>query len=154
MEERPNATYLILLSVQIIGASFFIWEELPTFRQLTLSPGKQFPYVAYDDFAAIGTLVVMQVAYWYRLMRVPIPSFHSNLLLNHSLLFLGRLSFIFGGALFSVAFFRHLPQLDQGAEILVTTSRGMLLVGSLFALFCFSLELERLGRSLESNTQN
>jgi hypothetical protein len=67
---------------------------------------------------------------------------------------LGRLSFIFGGALFSVAFFRHLPQLDQGADILVTTSRGMLLVGSLFALFCFSLELERLGRSLESNTQN
>jgi hypothetical protein len=76
------------------------------------------------------------------------------LLWNHLLLFLGRISFIFGGALFSVVFFGHLPLLDQGADILVMTRRGMLLAGSLFALFCFSLELERLGRSFELFERN
>jgi hypothetical protein len=58
--------------VQIIEALFFIREELPTFRQLMLSPGERFPYVSHDDFTAIGTLLVMQSAYWYRLLRVPI----------------------------------------------------------------------------------
>ena len=59
----PRANYLLLLAVQIIGASFFVWEALPTFRQLMLSPGEQFPYLPYGKFATIGTLVVMQGAY-------------------------------------------------------------------------------------------
>jgi len=150
----PRANYLLLLAVQIIGASFFIWEALPTFRQLMLNPGEQFPYLPYGKFATIGTLVVMQGAYWYRQLRVPIPSFDPNLIWNHLLLFLGRISFIFGGALFSVVFFRHLPQLDHGVDIPVIARRGTLLVGSLFALFCFSVELERLGRSFECNVQD
>jgi hypothetical protein len=33
------------------------------------------------------------------------------MILNHVLLFRGRLGFIFGSALFSVVVFRHLPQL-------------------------------------------
>jgi hypothetical protein len=150
----PRATYLLLLAVQITGAASLIWKELPTLSQLTLSPGEQIPYVPQDNFTAISALVAMQVAYWYRLVRVPIPFCNSNLLLNHLFLFLGRLSFIFGGTLFSVVVFRHLPQLDQGADILVMTRHGMLLIGSLFALFCFSVELERLGHSFGSNVQN
>jgi hypothetical protein len=84
----------------------------------------------------IGILLVMQVAYWYRLRRVPIAFQGPNLILSHLFLFLGRLSFIFGGALFSVVFFRHLPVLDNGADALLMTGRGLLLGGALFALFC------------------
>jgi hypothetical protein len=65
-------------------------------------------------------------------------------------LFLGRLSFIFGGALFSVVFFRHLPALDGDADVFLMTGHGLLLGGALFALFCLSLELERLGHALEA----
>jgi hypothetical protein len=68
-------------------------------------------------------------------------------------LFLSRLSFIFGGALFSVVFFRHLPELDQGINVLLTAKRGLELVGSLFALFCLTLELERLGNAIGSGRQ-
>jgi hypothetical protein len=96
----------------------------------------------------------MQAAYWYRLQCIPIPSQSSNAILNHLLLFLGRLTFIFGGSLFAVVFFRHLPEIDQGADIWLMVRRGLQLIASLFALFCVTLELERLGRAFGSSQQS
>jgi hypothetical protein len=143
------ATYLSLLAVQIIAATFLVWKELPAFNQLLRSPGEQLPYIPYDDLTTIGALLAMQGAYWYRLRRIPIPFQGPNLILSHLLLFLGRLAFIFGGALFSVVFFRHVPALDHGTHIMLFAGRGGLLGGSLFALFCLAVELERLGRALD-----
>jgi hypothetical protein len=149
-----RTVYVLLLAVQIIGAMFLIATVLPDFRQLALYPGEQLPYLRGDDFALIVALVIMQVAYWVRLQCVPIPFKGSSILLNHLLLFLGRLSFIFGGALFAVVFFRHLPELGPSADALLMARRGLLLAGMLFVLFCFTLELERLGAALGSNPQN
>jgi hypothetical protein len=151
---EPKAIYLFLLAVQTAGAIFFIARELPDFRQLALYPGEQLPYMRSDDVATIGALLAMQAAYWYRLHRVPIPFRGPNAILSHFLLFLGRLSFIFGGSLFAVVFFRHLPELDQGTDTLLMARRGVLLVGSLFALFCFALELERLGNAIGASRQD
>ena len=149
----PRAVYLLLLLVQTAGAIFFIAREMPDFRQLALYPGEQLPYMRSDDFATIGTLLAMQVAYWYRLHSVPIPFRGPNAILSHLLLFLGRLSFIFGGSLFGVVFFRHFPELDQSAGSLLMARRGLFLGVSLFALFCSTLELERLGKALGSERQ-
>jgi len=129
-------------------------EPAPEFRQLALNPGEQLRYVPYNDFTTIGTVFVMQVAYWYRLLRLSIPFQSSRPILNHALLFVGRLSFIFGGALFSVAFFRHLPVMNQDANVLLTARRGVLLCGAVFALFCFSLELERLRHAFSGGRRN
>jgi hypothetical protein len=108
-DNRPPrvAAYLALLGVQIIGALLFIWKELPSFNQLLRNPGAQIPFIPYDDLTTIGILLVMQVAYWYRLRRIPIPFQGPNQIQSHLFLFLGRISFIFGSALFSVVFFRH-----------------------------------------------
>ena len=144
----PRAVYLFLLTVQSAGAIFFIARELPDFRQLALYPGDQLPSMRSDDFVTIGALLAMQIAYWYRLHRVPIPFRGPNAILSHVLLFLGRLSFIFGGSLFAVVFFRHVPELDHSADTLLMARRGVLLLGWLFALFCFALELERLGNAI------
>ena len=149
-----KTAYLALLAVQIIGAVFLITTVLPDFRQLALYPGEQLPYLRGDDFALIVALIIMQVAYWVRLQRIPIPYQGSSIILSHVLLFLGRLSFIFGGALFAVVFFRHVPELDHRADALLMARRGLLLIGMLFALFCFALELERLGTALGNNQQN
>jgi hypothetical protein len=65
--------------------------------------------------------------------------------LNHLFLFLGRLTFVFGSALFSVVLFRHVPELGGEADRLLIVSRGLILVAWLFALFCASLEVERVG---------
>jgi hypothetical protein len=145
------AVYLALLGVQVIGALAFIWKELPSFNQLLETPGEQIPFIPYDDLTSIGILLVMQVAYWYRLRRIPIPFQGPRQIQSHLFLFLGRLSFIFGGALFSVVFFRHLPALDSDVDVLLMTGHALLLGGALFALFCLSLELERLGHALEAN---
>jgi hypothetical protein len=71
------------------------------------------------------------------------------MILQHVFLFLGRLSFIFGSALFAVVVFRHLPELDRDIDIPLAARRGILSVACLFALFCTSLEVERLGQAFE-----
>jgi hypothetical protein len=142
--------YLFLLAVQIAGALFIVRTVLPDFRQLAFSPGTQLPYMRTDDFATVITMIIIQAAYWYRFYCVPIPFVSSRTILSHILLFLGRLSFIFGASLFSVVVFRHLPELEAKADILLLAQRGLLLAGLLFALFCVTLELERLGHALEN----
>ena len=73
------------------------------------------------------------------------------MILNHAFLFLGRLSFIFGSALFALAAFRHLPELGRETDILLAARRGVVLIACLFALFCASLEVERLGQAFEGH---
>jgi hypothetical protein len=154
MTELKPAVYLILLTVQLTGVLFIVLNGLPEFRHLVAHPGEQLPYTRYHNPATIVMVVAMQAAYWYRLRCVPIPFRGSNTILSHLLLFLGRLTFIFGGSLFAVVFFRHLPEIDQGADTWLMLRRGLQLAASLFALFCATLELEGLGRALRSNQQD
>jgi hypothetical protein len=150
--ERPKAKlYLVLFAVQMLGAITFVWQELPEFRQVAVDPGKQLPYDVPSDLITVGVLLVMQIAFWYRQRHVAIPFRRPNMILNHVLLFLGRISFIFGSALFSVVVFRHLPELGRETDMLLAAWRGLILVGCLFALFCSSLEVERLGQAFEGN---
>ena len=144
-----NAVYLLLLATQIAGALIFVWLELPEFEQLLHNPGEQLPKDIRSDLVIAGILCVMQISFWYRVLHVPIPFRRSNLFLNHLFLFFGRLSFVFGGALFAVVVFRHIPKMGQDADLLQATERGMIFVGSLFALFCTSLEVERLAQAFE-----
>ena len=151
---KPGLVYLFLFTLQLTGALFIVLTGLPEFKQLVAHPGEQLPYTPYHNPATIFMVIAMQAAYWYRLHNVPIPSQRSNTILSHLFLFLGRLTFIFGGSLFAVVFFRHLPEIDQGdADIWLMLRRGLQLVASLFALFCATLELERLGRALETSQQ-
>lgn len=150
--ERPKTKlYSVLFAVQMLGAITFIWQELPEFRQVLDYPGKQLPYDIPSDLMTAGVFLVMQIAFWYRQLHVPIPFRRPNMILNYVLLFLGRLSFIFGSALFSVVMFRHLPELGRETDMLLLVGRGTILVGCLFALFCSSLEVERLGQAFEDN---
>ena len=146
-----NVTYLLLLGAQIFGATIFIWQDLSEFEQLLLYPGEQLPKDIRSDLIILGVCCLMQVAFWCRILYVPIPFHRSNVFLNHLLLFLGRLSFIFGGSLFAVVVFRHLPKMGRDADALLATERGIIFICCLFALFCTSLEVERLGHAFESN---
>ena len=147
-EPPKTATYLLLCAVQMFGADFVVWDGLPAFKQLVLNPGEQLVSTRYDGFGIVAVLCLMQFAYWYRYLRVAIPFRGPKLFLSHVFLFLGRLSFIFGSALFSIVLFRHLPELSFDVDIFLFGRRAVVLIVSLFALFCFSLELERLGAAL------
>jgi hypothetical protein len=148
---RKNVAYLLLLGAQMAGAIIFVWQELPEFEQLLSNPGEQLPKGIHSDLVIVGVFCVMQISFWYRLLYVPIPFHRSNLFLNHIFLFFGRLSFLFGGALFAVVVFRHLPRMGRDADVLQATERGIIFVGCLFALFCTSLEVERLGQAFDRN---
>ncbi|HXO70529.1 MAG TPA: hypothetical protein VN838_16315 [Bradyrhizobium sp.] len=150
-EPPQTALYLLLLAIQIAGAIAFIWQQLPEFTQVLTNPGEQLPKDTSSDLMTAGILFVMQVSFWVRLLRIPIPFRHSNIFLNHFFLFLGRLSFIFGSALFSVVVFRHLPELGRDTDFVLMARHGFLFVGCLFALFCTSLEVERLGQAFADN---
>jgi len=140
--------YLFLLAIQLLGSDFIVWKDLPAFKELVLNPGKQLENSPYDGNATLAVLLAMQGAYWYRLLCVAIPFRGRSLVLSHLFLFLGRLNFIFGSAVFSIVIFRHVPELGHDADLLLIARRGIVLIISLFALFCFTLELERLGMAL------
>ena len=148
--QRNPGIYLLLLALQILGAITFVWQTLPEFSQVADNPGAQLPRDGLSDLISFGVLCVMQLAFWYRVLRVPIPFRHPQIFLQHLFLFLGRLSFIFGSALFGIVVFRHAPELAAGIDVLLTAKRGMILLGCLFALFCTSLEVERLGQAFEN----
>lgn len=149
---RPQKTvYLFLFAIQIVGAIVLVWHELPVFRQVLLNPGEQPSKEAYPELATFGVSVGMQISYWCRVLFMKIPFQGSNIVVNHVFLFLGRLSFIFGSALFSVVVFRHLPELGTQTDPLLMVRRGVIFFGSLFALFCASLEVERFGQAFSGD---
>jgi hypothetical protein len=143
--------YLFLLAIQLMGLVFFVWEGMPEFRQIVTNPGVQLPKDIHADLLLVAVFAAMQICFWIRVRHVPIPFRRPNMFLNHVFLFLGRLGFIFGSALFSVVVFRHLPDLGPQTDVLLAVQRGIILVACLFALFCTSLELERLGQAFESS---
>jgi hypothetical protein len=146
-------TYVFLLTIQICGTIFFIWQELPEFRQVVITPGVQLPRDDYSDLLMVATFSVMQISFWMRLRYVRIPVRVANVFLSHLFLFLGRLSFIFGSALFSVVVFRHVPELGPETDIPLMMRRGTIFVACLFALFCASLEVERLGQAFDGRME-
>ena len=143
--------YLFALAIQISGAILFVWQQLPQFRQIAVNPGQQLAHDTFSDVMTVGVLLVMQISFWSRLLYIPIPFRRPNMILNHVFLFLGRLSFIFGSALFAVVVFRHLPELGRETDVFLAARRGIILAGCLFALFCTSLEVERFGQAFESD---
>ena len=146
---HTSVAYLLLLATQIAGMIVFVWQELPAFEQLLLNPGEQLQKEIYSGVVSFGIFCMMQISYWCRVLYVPIPFRRPNLFLNHVFLFFGRLSFIFGGSLFAVVVFRHLPRLERDSDVLLATERGVIFIGCLFALFCTSLEVERLAHAFE-----
>jgi hypothetical protein len=142
---------LVLLALQIAGASLLTWIELPAFRQLLAHLGEQLQTPVENDLLSLVAVAVMQAGYWLRLLCVPMVSFgRPQIFSSHLFHFFSRISFIFGSSAFSVVFFRHVPQLGREADIRLLIFRAIVLSGSLFALFCLSLELDRFGSALSA----
>jgi hypothetical protein len=146
---RSAAIYVALLLMQTGAASVLFWIVFPLFQKLLTGSG--YPQQL-DPFVAIGATtaaIIMQLCYWARYQHVAVwGPFHSAFA-GHILMFASRASFFFGGALFSVIFFRHVPQLDALPPLGQGMAKALGVMAILFALFCYSLELERLGKVIE-----
>lgn len=135
--------YVLLLAIQALGAAIILWKGVPIYRQMVADPSAHEPLMSTLVWS-VGAVVLIQSSYWPALRLGAIPVQRSNALLGHIVLFLARLSLILGTATFSVIFLAQ----PQGLKIPLSRLPALLVV--LFSLFCFSQELDRLGRAFLS----
>jgi hypothetical protein len=139
---RATRTYWLLFALQVVGAAIIMWHGVPLYRSFLpghdLDPAEAQVFV----WALLGVLL-LQVPYWIATRRVfPRAAIPKSLLGGHLALFVARLNFILASSLFVVIVF------VRSTEIEFVWWRALVLFAVLFAIFCFSLELERLGRRM------
>lgn len=132
--------YWRLLAGQLSGAAVILWLAVPAYRRLLLD-GSSEPTPPSTVALALAAALVL-VCWWLRYRTAPLPALRQRWCLGHLILFVARFSFIVPGGLFSVIFFVRYEKLSFAGLDLA------LLFGTLFALFCVTTELERLGRRL------
>jgi hypothetical protein len=140
--------YAILLAAQTLCALIMLFNIHASFRLLIENIGTPHLSTRLSIVQLLLAAALGQACYWYRLHRVALPAIRRNLPLGHLLAFASRIGFIFGSALFSVYFLRHAPVVELSIADLVW--RGSLLLAILFSLYCYTLELERLGSALQA----
>ena len=147
--ERPShviriggaSRYLLLFTMQTIGAAVLFWYGIPLFRQTLLDPGSHVPRPE-NLVWSLSAITLMQAAHWIRhRLRPRLPQVR-NAFVGHIVLFVARMSFVLATSVFGFVFIVRRP------ELFVPTSRYIVLIIGLFALFCYTQELEQLGREL------
>ena len=145
---RPTRTigdglrYLFLFAMQTTGAAILFWYTIPLFRQVLLDPGG---HVARTEnlIWSLSAITLMQASYWIRhRLRLPLPRLLRNALVGYAVLFVARMSFVLATAVFGFVFIVRRP------EFQIPASRYFAVIIGLFALFCYTQELEELGRAL------
>jgi hypothetical protein len=149
--QAGNALYVTLLGVQSAAALVILSYIQGMFRILIAEIGVAQPVSMTEVVSLASSILVSQAAFWVRVRYVQIPRWHS-LVLGHLLAFTGRISFVFGGALFGVFFLRHMPELDLDRYAFGIAWRGAIVMTTLFTLYCYALELERLGAALQTES--
>jgi hypothetical protein len=142
MMRRASAYWGCALT-EVVGAVMILWHGVPIYRALLEGEASRMPARTLL-WAALGTILI-QGAYVIRWRLVAIPRFGSHMIVGHVVMFLGRLNFVFVSGVFSAIFIIRFHQLQ------FSLWRAVVLFAVLFAMFCFSLELERLGRALSSD---
>ena len=134
--------YPMLLALEVLGAIIILWHGVPIYRSLlqgTLVKGADLTVMVW---AIVGSLLI-QTAYWISTLKVfSLLSVPHHIFAGHVVLFFARLNFVFVGGLFSAVV------IVRDADLEFVPWRAALLSGVLFSMFCFSIELERLGKLL------
>jgi hypothetical protein len=141
-------TYELLLLMQTLAVLIILWSMLPLYRAIMEHPGDQLQVLPESPVPLLAAVVLFHCVYWFRMLRVPIAMFRHSLIVSHIVLFLGRLSFIFGTSFFALLAYRHLPLLVEVPNHFRFVMRLISTLIILFSLYCYSTELERLGVAL------
>lgn len=150
-EARSSArSYLMWLTFLSVAAFAILAAIGWVFRTLIDNLGVLHRASPMELGLLLGAICAFHSVYWYRIRNVSIPQWRSTVL-GHVLGFASRLSFVFGAALFSLYFLRHVPELSSNEGAFVLVPRVAILLASLFCLYCYSLELERLANALQSS---
>jgi hypothetical protein len=137
--------YGLLFAAQTIGFAILLWEGVPIYRLISARVDGQHAGAGTLALIAAGIFLI-QGGYWTSVataqeLRVP-----ANIFIGHVIVFLARLSFIFGASFFTLVMYVRFPELE------VSVWRLTVLVTSLFSIFCYSLELARLGEAFNKRS--
>jgi hypothetical protein len=132
-----NARFWGCFAAQTAGAILLLWNGVPIYRSFLSGEKDPGHRILIGALAIVG---LIQPAYWTgRSVRLESPA---RVPIGHIVLFVGRLAFVFVGGVFSAVFYAR----PAAAEL--SLFRLLLLVCVLFSLFCYTLEVERLGKAL------
>jgi hypothetical protein len=119
--------------------------SIPLYRRLIAEPGGEGGKE--EVVWSLLAIVLMQAAYWCRHRIVPeLPRVLPNAPFGHAVLLLGHLVFDVAVIFFTFMFIAHPPEFQRALLNYAITIAGI------FALFCYSLELERLGKAFQGRT--
>jgi hypothetical protein len=135
------AFYWILFLGQTIGDATILAHLIPLYRQFITSGLAERTPTSILVFATLG-VILTQVCYWLGQLWFATLSLGHHRLLGHVILFLSRLNFIFAAAVFSAVYLVRFNQVD------ISFGGFVILATVLFSIFCYTLELERIGRAL------
>jgi hypothetical protein len=153
MTRRPVLAYTLLLLVQTACALVILFYIHAIFRILVAHIGEQQPLPTGILMQVVLATLLGQLCYWTRLYRLPVPQGFHSLALGHVLAFAARLGAIGGGALASIYFLRHLPELTALGDGFTLLWRSGLLLAIIFAVYCYTLELERLAAAWQAGPE-
>jgi hypothetical protein len=139
----------LLLAIQTLAVAFLLWIVFPIFHDVMTNIGERREISTSRLLGVFSGTFVLQASYWGRVLRVSVQPPCHNIFLAHLVAFAARLSFLFGGAFFATIFFRHLPEIAALPAFGELVVNALAFAITLFGLFCYSLELERLGRAIE-----
>jgi hypothetical protein len=141
--------YAALLAVQTLAVGLLLWILFPIFYSVVTHLGEQQDIRPFRQLGVLAGTLLLQTCYWARVRWVTVQPPCHNMFIAHPVFFAARMSFLFGGAFFSAIFFRHLPELGSLPPFGEALIRAVSIVAILFGLFCYSLELDRLGKAIE-----
>jgi hypothetical protein len=140
--------YGLLLVIESLAALIILMMMIPIYGAISEAIGHQLKFLPASRVMLVSALLLFHCTYWFRLLRIPVSVDIHSWALSHLVLFVGRLSFIFGTSFFALVMYRFLPSLTD----LPDPGRFMLRISAalviLFSLYCYSTELERLGVAL------
>ena len=131
------------IAAQVAAAQIIIWDGRPLYQRLVTGATN----VGSAKDYALG-FVVMQVSYWaaYRIQRH--LRFRRNVFVGHLLCCVGEVSFLFIAALGTVVF------LDRWHELQFVLWKAAMLVGMIFAFYCYERQLVGLGERMLKPSNN
>jgi hypothetical protein len=132
-----------LFGLQTIGAFILFWNAVPLYQQILADPTAHEARTEHLIWS-LSSIALMQVGYWISDRFRPPPPQLRNALLGHITLFLARMGFVFATSVFGFVFITQKPGFHIPVFRYVVT-----LVG-LFSLYCYTRELECLGKAFQS----
>jgi len=139
MSRRAKSAFWGLFAAETAGLAALLGLGIPLYRRLLSGPGGERPGGPVV-WLVLPLVVLMQAACWTKRRFAPAVTLPRHDVLGHVVLFLARLSFVFAGSWFSVVFFVRSSD-TKGSALGIAV-----LLASLFSVFCYVFELERLAR--------